>query len=58
MPVLHFNLKGELTMFKKVCVIGVSVIFAVGVWADYPADRKSAVELARAGKKEQALEAF
>jgi predicted negative regulator of RcsB-dependent stress response len=45
-------------MLKKIGVIGMSIVFAVGVWADYPADRKAAVDLARAGKKEQALEAF
>ena len=45
-------------MLKKIGVIGMSLVFASGVWADYPADRKAAVELARAGKNEDALAAF
>ncbi|MEI6422265.1 MAG: tetratricopeptide repeat protein [Lentisphaerota bacterium] len=45
-------------MLRKIGVIGMSLVFAAGVWADYPADRKAAAELARAGKKDQALEAF
>lgn len=45
-------------MLKKIVVIGMSIVFAVGVWADYPADRKAALDLAKAGKKDQALAAF
>lgn len=42
---------------RLIAVLGVGLI-AAGALADYPADRKAALDLARAGKNEEAISAF
>ncbi|MEI6424129.1 MAG: hypothetical protein WCP55_18075, partial [Lentisphaerota bacterium] len=45
-------------MFKHIIAVAAVLSFNMNGWADYPADRKAAMELVKAGKNEEALSAF
>jgi hypothetical protein len=51
-------MSGASKMLKKIAVFGIILALGVSVRADYPADRKAAMELVQAGKNEEALSAF
>lgn len=51
-------MSGASKILKQAVVFGVVLAFSVSVRADYPADRKAAMELVQAGKNEEALSAF
>ena len=45
-------------MYKQIIAVAVILSFNVNSWADYPSDRKAAMELVKADKNEEALSAF
>jgi tetratricopeptide (TPR) repeat protein len=45
-------------MYKRIIAVATILSLNVSVWADYPSDRKAAMELVKAGKNEEALSAF
>ena len=45
-------------MYKRIIAVATILSLNVSVWADYPSDRKAAMELVKAGKNEEALAAF
>ena len=45
-------------MYKHIIAATVILSLNVNTWADYPSDRKAALELSKAGKNEEALSAF
>jgi tetratricopeptide (TPR) repeat protein len=45
-------------MFKHIIAVAAILSFNASGWADYPSDRKAAMELVKAGKNEEALSAF
>ncbi len=45
-------------MYKRIIAVAVVLSLNINGWADYPSDRKAAMELVKAGKNEEALSAF